>query len=161
VVTSHRYGDLAYKRIKKTDLASKIMPIELQAYSHPWTESIFESCLDGSYEAWMMLQNRKVLGYGVISAYSGEGHLLNLCVNPTCQGKGLGRQLLAYLVAKVKQLGASVLFLEVRSSNVAAIELYYSEGFNELAVRKGYYPSANGREDALLMSLELSIDDYC
>lgn len=160
-MTSHRYGDLAYKRIKKTDLASKIMPIELQAYSHPWTESIFESCLDGSYEAWMMLQEGGVLGYGVISAYSGEGHLLNLCVNPSFQGKGLGRQLLAFLVARIKQIGASVLFLEVRSSNVAAIELYYSEGFNELGIRKGYYPGHKGREDALLMSLELSIDDYC
>jgi len=152
---------LNFKRIYQDDLEALIMPIERIAYSHPWNIKIFEDCLDGTYEAWMALYNSTVVGYGVISAAAGEGHLLNLCVPPGCQNKGVGRKILCFLVSRVKQLGAKTLFLEVRSSNRSAINLYYSEGFNETGVRKGYYPGHQKREDALLMSLELCIDDYC
>ncbi|MNR57792.1 ribosomal-protein-alanine N-acetyltransferase [compost metagenome] len=48
------------------------------------------------------------------------------------------------------------LWLEVRASNRAAIALYEDLGFNEVTVRRNYYPSANGREDAIVMALPLA-----
>ena len=47
------------------------------------------------------------------------------------------------------------MFLEVRPTNVRAIQLYHSFGFKEIGVRKGYYPASFGREDALVFGLDL------
>jgi ribosomal-protein-alanine N-acetyltransferase len=47
------------------------------------------------------------------------------------------------------------MFLEVRASNISAIALYENIGFNEMAVRRGYYPAHQGREDAILMGLAI------
>jgi ribosomal-protein-alanine N-acetyltransferase len=47
------------------------------------------------------------------------------------------------------------MFLEVRPSNISAIVLYENIGFSEMAIRRGYYPAQNGREDAVLMGLAL------
>ena len=52
-------------------------------------------------------------------------------------------------------LGADIMFLEVRPSNVQAVALYLDEGFCEVGTRRGYYPAAIGREDALVMRLPL------
>jgi [ribosomal protein S18]-alanine N-acetyltransferase len=49
----------------------------------------------------------------------------------------------------------ATLLLEVRPSNSAAIQLYHSVGFNEIGVRKNYYPAPQGREDALMLALHL------
>ena len=47
------------------------------------------------------------------------------------------------------------MFLEVRPSNISAITLYESIGFNEMGVRPGYYPAQKGRENAILMGVAL------
>ena len=49
----------------------------------------------------------------------------------------------------------SRVFLEVRPSNANAIALYFDEGFNEIGRRPRYYPAKDGREDALVMAMEL------
>jgi ribosomal-protein-alanine N-acetyltransferase len=54
---------------------------------------------------------------------------------------------------------AERIFLEVRPSNPHAIALYDSLGFNEIARRANYYPAAAGREDAIVMALELLPDE--
>ncbi len=159
--TEYVIGQLLFKRIEKDDLVKYIMPIEVQAYTHPWSLKIFEGCVEGAYEAWMAKRDNVIVGYGVISVAVGEGHLLNLCTRPEFQGQGIGRKVLGFLVSRVKNLGADTLFLEVRASNNSAIQLYFSEGFNETGIRRGYYPGDKGREDAVLMSLELAVDDYC
>jgi ribosomal-protein-alanine N-acetyltransferase len=47
------------------------------------------------------------------------------------------------------------MFLEVRPTNTYAIALYEDLGFNEIGVRKGYYKSEHGREDALMLALQI------
>ena len=84
-----------------------------------------------------------------------EAHLLNLSVAKPHQGRGLGRMLLAHMIAKAKSYGANNMFLEVRPSNKNAIALYEKVGFNEMAVRRNYYPATGGREDAILMGMAL------
>jgi ribosomal-protein-alanine N-acetyltransferase len=83
----------------------------------------------------------------------GEAHLLNLCVSPQEQNQGIGRKLLEHVISVAKS-HADTMFLEVRPTNTAAIFLYESVGFNEIGVRKGYYPAKNGREDAIMFALE-------
>jgi len=71
------------------------------------------------------------------------------------QRKGLGRAMLSEMlnVAHARQLHR--VFLEVRSSNVAAIALYHSASFSEIGVRCGYYQNSNGSEDAITMACDL------
>jgi ribosomal-protein-alanine N-acetyltransferase len=59
------------------------------------------------------------------------------------------------LIAEARKLRAETVFLEVRDSNRRAIRLYQQAGFNEIGLRKGYYPATQGREDAIVMALIL------
>src|SRR5690606_38019626 len=94
-------------------------------------------------------------GYGILSVAAGEAHVLNCCVAPTSQGEGHGRRLMRRLIDLARWHHAERIYLEVRPSNTAAIALYHDLGFNEIARRPKYYPTASGREDALVMALEL------
>ena len=84
----------------------------------------------------------------------GEAHILNISVAPNEQGQGIGRRMLEHLI-ELATGKAETIFLEVRPSNVGAIALYEKMGFNEIGVRKGYYPATHGREDAIMLALEL------
>ena len=86
----------------------------------------------------------------------GEAHLLNLTIAPMWRRHGLGRDLLEHSLACACDHRADSLFLEVRTSNASAIALYHSSGFVDLAVRQGYYPARDGREDALIMKKDLT-----
>lgn len=95
------------------------------------------------------------MGYAFLSVGAGEAHLLNLAVAPEFQNRGVGRALLAYVLQKGEQMGLERMFLEVRPSNHAAINLYDEAGFNEIGRRPGYYPAPNGtREEAIVMARE-------
>ena len=135
-----------------------VMKVELRAYPFPWTRGIFQDCLRAGYPARLLEQDGVVLGYGLLSVAVDEAHVLNVCVDPQCQSRGLGRRLLRELVRLARLYRASRVFLEVRPSNAPAVALYHSEGFNEIGRRPRYYPAENGREDALVMAMEL-VDD--
>lgn len=139
----------------RDDDLDAVMEIELRAYPFPWTRGIFEDCLRAGYPAWVLVDGEAIEGYGVLSIAAGEAHVLNLCVDPRVQGRGHGRRLLHALLHLARGRGAQRLFLEVRPSNRGAIALYHAEGFNEIGRRPRYYPAHGGREDAIVMAMEL------
>lgn len=132
-----------------------IMVIEPQIYPYPWTRGNFSDSLNSGYSAWMLMHNELIVGYSLMMLVLDEAHLLNLSVAKTYQKQGLGRTLLEHMVDTAKSKQMANMFLEVRQSNVSAIALYENMGFNEMAIRRNYYPAANGREDAILMGLAL------
>lgn len=134
----------------------QVIAVEKKAYPHPWTLGIFRDCLRIGYNAWVMTLDREVIGYGIVMLSSGEAHILNICINPDYQKKGLGRYLLRHLIKKSNQTDIDMVLLEVRRSNAYAHKLYQSEGFHELGVRKAYYPAVDGREDAIILAKYLS-----
>lgn len=138
------------------DDVSAIMKIELQAYPYPWTAGIFKDCLRTNYYAIVFEVQSEIVAYAVMSSGGGEAHVLNICVHPEYRGRGWGRDLLCLLEEEALRRDAEVLLLEVRPSNTAAVALYESIGFNEIGLRKDYYPAALGREDALVMARQLS-----
>ncbi len=93
-----------------------------------------------------------------MSIAAGESHILNLCVNPHSQRMGNGSKLLHYLMEISRKHGADTIFLEVRPSNHIARELYRNAGFNEVGMRRDYYPAKDGREDAIIMARSLMKD---
>jgi [ribosomal protein S18]-alanine N-acetyltransferase len=142
-------------RPMRDDDLDVVMDIERRAYPFPWTQGIFRDCLRADYPAWILHEAGQVIGYGVLSVAAGEAHVLNVCIAPEQQGRGLGRRLLRAMMRIARGHGAQRVFLEVRPSNPQAIALYHDEGFNEIGRRPRYYPAATGREDAIVMAIEL------
>ena len=132
-----------------------VMEIEIRAYDFPWTEGIFRDCLRVGYCCWCYEDDELLQGYGVMSAAAGESHILNLTVRPELQRQGVGSKLMKHFQQLARRHGADTLMLEVRPSNHGAISLYEKLGFNEIGVRRNYYPAEDGREDALLLALSL------
>jgi len=132
-----------------------VSEIENRAYVFPWTAGIFRDCLRAGHQCWVLEAGTQMLGYGVLSVAAGEAHILNICIAPEYQGRGHGRRLLRRLVDLARWHQAGQVFLEVRPSNPRAIQLYREEGFNEIGQRPNYYPAEKGREDAIVMAMEL------
>lgn len=138
----------------ESDLAA-VMGIELRGYPFPWTAGIFADCLRVGYSCWACLGDGGLRGYAVMSYGAAEAHLLNICVAPEWQGSGIGHKLMRHVLRQARRLGARQLFLEVRPSNAPALKLYAELGFEQIGRRKGYYPAADGREDALVLACAL------
>lgn len=143
------------RRMQAADLDA-VMALEVLAYPWPWSPGNFRDCLNAGYPMWVLEDAGGLLGYGVLSVQAEEAHLLNLCIAPGSRSRGQGRRLLEALVRCAKGQGAARMFLEVRTSNQHARQLYERAGFNEIGLRPRYYPAAgNGREDAVVMAMEL------
>jgi len=132
------------------DDIDSVYAVETAAYPHPWTEGILRDCLRVGYSCWVYEESGQIVGYGIISIAAGEAHLLNLCVKPGQQGRGIGRKIISHLLSVARRSNCDTMLLEVRESNRAAIHLYDILGFNEIGQRHGYYPADVGREDALV-----------
>jgi ribosomal-protein-alanine N-acetyltransferase len=141
-------------RMQEADLA-EVIAIEGAIYSHPWTRGNFSDSLRAGYQCWAWRLGEELLGYFVLLVAAGEGHLLNLSVAAGRQRAGHGSALLGEAMRLARSRGAQHIFLEVRPSNLAAKALYSRFGFQEVAVRRDYYPAYSGREDALVLSLAL------
>lgn len=140
------------RRMRMTDL-DRVIEVESGAYPFPWTDGIFRDCLRVGYDCWVLDLEGELVGHAVMAVAVGEAHLLNLTIAVEHQGRGLGRLLLRQMVARARGEGVETLFLEARPSNVAAMNLYRSEGFEQVGTRPRYYPAEDGREDAWVFSL--------
>jgi len=125
---------------------------EADLHPFPWSRKNFADSLAAGYDCWRMLEANVPVGYAVVLLVLDEAHLLNISVVRAAQRRGLGSRLLEYLVARCE--GVRQFFLEVRPSNLPALALYQRAGFVEIGRRKGYYPSRDGREDAIVMRFE-------
>ena len=140
-------------RPMQEDDLDEVIAIEEAVYPFPWTRGIFHDCLLIGYSCWVYQFEEQIVGYVVMSIAAGEAHVLTLAVHPEFQGKGLARKILEHVLMISRERGAESIFLEVRPSNQRAIRIYEKAGFNEIGIRKGYYPDVDGREDALVMAL--------
>jgi len=132
-----------------------VMAIESAIYAFPWTPGNFSDALAAGYGCWMYERDGVAIGYAVLMLAADEAHLLNLSIAAGCQRLGYGSQLLRRVCDLARAQGARLLFLEVRPSNAAALRLYERHGFQQVGVRRDYYPAHAGREDALILSLPL------
>ena len=120
-------------------------------YPFPWSRTNFADSLSAGYSSWVMQLAEESVAYAVLMLVMDEAHLLNISVRPELQGRGLGSELLEHLCVVALGFGAAQMFLEVRSSNEAGLRLYDKWRFVRIGLRKGYYPAAQGREDAVVM----------
>ncbi|GAB2636976.1 ribosomal protein S18-alanine N-acetyltransferase [Vibrio panuliri] len=135
-----------------TEHLDDVWAIELQAHSHPWAESMIRDLSSRGACHHVLLDNEQVVGYFYAQNIVGEVTLLNIAIAPSQQGKGFGKKLLEHFIEMCENAQAESAWLEVRESNHKAFSLYESAGFNEVDRRRNYYPTANGNEDAIIMS---------
>lgn len=140
-----------------------VLSLEQAACAHPvhaWTEENYRSSLASGY--WMRVCCRpdgQVLGVCVAMFGVDELHLLNIAVMRSEQGRGLARWMLDFLVDLCRAHRLAAIWLEVRPSNERARLLYARQGYAQVGLRKGYYPAEHGREDAVVMKREVSLDE--
>lgn len=152
-----REPSLSFRPMLEDDLI-EVLAIEESVYEFPWTRMIFTDCLRVGYCCWIFESDGIINAYGVMSIAAGEAHLLNLCVRPQSQGTGVGTSLLTFLLDIAARHDADTAFLEVRPSNKIARQLYLKAGFNEVGMRRNYYPGRYGREDAVIMACALGMN---
>ena len=134
--------------------------LECSVFPHPWSRANFMDSLASGYDAWVLRAPAGALaGYFLLMYALDEAHLLDVAVAAPLHGRGVGRYLLDRIAARSRAERMASILLEVRPSNTSAIALYHSEGFNEIGRRPRYYPAAAGREDALVMAMELVDED--
>lgn len=137
-----------------------VCAVEQSANQFPWSERNFADSLQSGHHAHIyQCKSAQIAGFTVVQNILDEAHLLNICVSPDWQGRGIGRQILSQVVDVARQRQMTLVILEVRRSNHRAQQLYLSQGFNEISTRPGYYPAEQGREDAVLMGLDLGSFD--
>ncbi|KQV84741.1 ribosomal-protein-alanine acetyltransferase [Massilia sp. Root351] len=143
---------LNYEPMQDGDI-DEVVALEESVYPYPWTRGNFADSLASGYHAWVLRnQSMQLMGYFLVMQMVDEAHLLNVAVAQEWQGQGLGRFLLNQSVACARGLGMESMLLEVRPSNVRALELYQRYGFEQIGRRKGYYPAGGQqREDAIVM----------
>ncbi len=129
-----------------------IYAIEQLAQSHPMTKNVMLSCLSNRYFNARVMVDEQLAGFYIGEGVLDESSLIEICIHPDFQGKGLGRKLLAHYIEQGKERGFMSCWLEVRESNTAAHKLYQSMDFNEVDRRINYYPTNTGKEDAIIMS---------
>ena len=153
-VLNQAQAQVSLRPMADTDIG-EILQIECAAYTFPWNRNIFKGCLRENYCCRVAELDGEIAGYAIMSMGADEAHLLNLCVDPAHHGMGLGDVLLKTMLDCAREREAVTAFLEVRPSNTGARRFYERRGFVKVGARTNYYPSRFGREDAIIMALEL------
>lgn len=147
--------DRIHLRTMSLEDIDQVLEIERSAYDFPWTANVFSECLKAGYVCRVCFDDDALVGYGIMSMGAGECHIMNLCVHPQKHGSGYGARLMSDLLQIAGQSRTHMAFLEVRISNQRAHALYQQLGFNEIGIRKNYYPARWGREDAYVLAKTL------
>ena len=134
----------------------QVAQLDQSAFEFAWSRNDFEGSLKAGHSFLLLRDDDVLLGMAVFMQIFEQSELLTIAVAPAHQGKGYGKLILNEVMARLAANGAESLFLEVRVSNAPARGLYRSAGFEEISRRKGYYPTRDGREDAIVMQKLLS-----
>ena len=144
------------------DWLDRVLLIENAVYPHPWSNANFVDSMVAGYQMQVLTAgpaaDAEILGYFVAMKGFEEVHLLNITVPQERQRQGWAKLMLDALAVWSRGQSANWLWLEVRGSNERALQVYKAQGFKLVSVRQDYYPKgpkANGREDAIVMSLKL------
>ena len=130
----------------------EVLAIEFSVCPFPWGRGNFTDSMSSGYSCWVCRMDGELVGYFVLMLVVDEAHLLTISVAGKRQGMGVGARLLRHAMSQALHVGAKTMLLEVRPSNEKALTLYRHFGFQQIGVRRGYYPADGGREDALVLT---------
>lgn len=142
-------ADITYEPLSRKNLP-EVLAIERVSFPEPWSETLFLKEIDqkGSYFMVFRLDS-KVIGYGGLWLVLDEAHITNIAVHPLYRRQGYGSMILRHLLEAAISRRATMATLEVRETNLVALNMYRKFGFRQVAIRRGYYGDAG--EDAIVM----------
>ena len=145
------------RAIQATDI-QVISQIEVLAGFNSWSTELIKQSIE-SHRGWVAVVNdtaeEQLVAYLFFQIILDEAELLNIAVHPQWQGNGCAKQLLSSAVIELIDSSIKSVFLEVAASNTNAVALYKGLKFKQTGIRKNYYNSSLGKEDALLMQLTI------
>jgi [ribosomal protein S18]-alanine N-acetyltransferase len=144
------------RRMTPADLDA-VVEIDSISFSLPWPRSSFGYELNNPVSRLWVAEAEeagKAQVVGIICTWmiENEGHIATFAIHPDFRRRGLGNALLAFALLEAAHEGVELVYLEVRRSNEAAIQMYEKFGFAMTGIRAGYY--SDNHEDALMMTLE-------
>jgi ribosomal-protein-alanine N-acetyltransferase len=127
--------------------------IECEVNPSPWKYETFLSSFEVGHKGLICKHDSEIIGFIIFSPINPEAHILSISVTKKIQSKGVGSLLLQSMLDQCAAMNYKKIFLEVRTSNLQAINFYQKFGFSKDAIRDNYY--TDNSEDALLMSLSI------
>jgi len=138
----------------------QLVALEKLCFTVPWSAKQYETVLGNEpFRLFGVREGEELAGYLTLYAAAWEMEILNIAVNPSLRRRGHARRMLSHALQLCREMGIKRGYLEVRRSNVPAQNLYRSFGFEEVGVRRRYYP--DNREDAIIMRLDLETASAC
>jgi ribosomal-protein-alanine N-acetyltransferase len=165
-------AELSFTPMQSADLDA-VLAIEGVSHPHPWTKGNFADSLAAGHWAYCIrpqadkmvagsyLDPAVLWAYCILFPAVDELHLLNITVSPKLRQMGLGKRIMAAIEGVSAQQNIPRIILEVRPSNIAALSLYQSLGYEQIGLRKGYYPQSQEtgeREDAIVMAKSIKLE---
>ncbi len=134
----------------------QVARLECECFHNPWSENaLLESMQNEHYIFAVALIDSEIVGYGGMYVILDEGNITNIAVNNAYRRQGIAEKIINYLIDKSYEKCANVINLEVRESNIPAINIYTRLGFQKLGIRKKFY--SNPVENAILMCKKLPL----
>lgn len=143
-------NDYHVRQLTEADL-EQVCAIENRAYKLPWSEKIHAQCVESGYPSLVLEQGGAIIGYSIFNYLYDECHLMNIVTDPAFQGLGVASLLISAMYERARESGMVKVILEVRASNQVAVDFYHKQEFIEIGLRKDYYKTVDGSEDALVM----------
>jgi ribosomal-protein-alanine N-acetyltransferase len=129
---------------------AQVAALEKVCFSDPWSEKSVASELTNPLSTWIVaVDGDTVVGYVGAQTCGDETDMMNVAVDPNYRRCGIARQLIEALIQQLQDRGSHSLTLEVRVTNMPAVTLNGSMGFEKVGLRKNYY--RNPKEDALIL----------
>ena len=146
---------IKYTDAKLSDL-DNIFKLESNSYDHPWTIGILRDCLVNHYDFYKAEHNNNLIGYIIAKISIHETHILNLTISEDYRQRGIATELLEMIFSKCYIVNSLNIFLEARVNNTPAIKLYEKHNFRRISIRKNYYQTSDGKQDAIIFKKILS-----
>ncbi len=138
-------------REMSVDDLDDIVKLEHDLFTTPWSRRSIQTSLEhGAGISLVIEAEKKLIGYAFLIIVLDEAHLTNIAISGKYQKQGIGQKFIEYIIENVRVINCKYIFLEVRASNIPAINLYRKNGFFNVGIRKEYY--TDNKEDAILMT---------
>jgi ribosomal-protein-alanine N-acetyltransferase len=167
-------AELSFMPMQAADL-DEVLAIESVSHIHPWTKGNFSDSLAAGHWAYCIrpqldqantssgsyLDPQVLWAYCILYPAVDELHLLNITVSPKLRKLGLGSRMMVAIEGVATQQNMPRIILEVRPSNESAFNLYQKLGYEQIGMRKNYYPASpegGKREDAIVMAKSIKLE---
>ena len=131
--------DIMVRLMKEEDI-DKLVVIEEECFSLPWSKNAFEESFSKDYAYFFVAEiDKEIAGYIGLYKIGSEGDITNIAVSSTYRRKGIGYKLIEAVLDFAKHHKMNTITLEVRESNIPAIGLYERCGFTNIGIRKNFY----------------------